>query len=277
MTTSGSYNFNASSPHSNTEIQRLAAQARLGWEKEARTLLWFGLKDKMSILELGSGPGFITRQLLELVPQSEITCLEIQSALINQAEQYLQPPVKDRFHFVEGSVMNMQLPDNSFDFAYARLLFQHLPDPIGAAKETWRVLKPGGKFVIYDVDDEISGLMEPTFPELPKVLEKFGEAQARRGGNRRIGRRLWRILNAAGFHNMDLELVVAHSDSAGIDPFFPQIDPNRLLGLVKAGLLSSQELESIRGSHERFLTSPEPYILFLSLMVCGEKPSVPAS
>ncbi len=277
MTTSGSYNIHASHRDSNAEIQRLAAQARLGWEKEARTLSWFGLKDEMSILELGSGPGFITRQLLALAPQSTITCLEIQPASVKQAEQYLQPPAKDRIHFVEGSVMNMQFPDNSFDFAYARLLFQHLPDPIGAAKETWRVLKPGGKFVIYDVDDAIFGLMEPTFPELPKVLEKYGQAQAARGGNRRVGRQLWRILNATGFHNLDLEVVAAHSDNVGIEPFLPQIDPDRLLILVKAGLMSSQEIESIRGSHGRFLAAPEPYILLLSLMVCGEKPRAPVS
>jgi ubiquinone/menaquinone biosynthesis C-methylase UbiE len=275
MTSSGSYNIH--DRNANTEIQRLAAQACLGWEKESRTLSWFGLKDRMSILELGSGPGFITQQLLALTPQSTITCLEIQSARLKQAEQYLQPPAKDRVHFVEGSIMDMQFPDNSFDFAYARLLFQHLPDPIGAAKETWRVLKPGGKFVIYDIDDDIFGLMEPTFSELPKVLEQFGEAQAARGGNRHVGRKLWRILNAANFSNLDLEVIAAHSTNEGIEPFLPQIDPNRLLFLVKEGRMSSQEIESIRNSHAKFLASPEPYILLLSLMVCGEKPRAPIS
>ena len=46
------------------EVKRLASQARGGWGKEARTLSWFGLQDGMSVLELGSGPGFITEQLL---------------------------------------------------------------------------------------------------------------------------------------------------------------------------------------------------------------------
>lgn len=272
MTTSGSYDIRETHRDANTEIQRLAAQARLGWEKEARTLSWFGLKDRMFLLELGSGPGFITKALLTLLSNSQITCLEIDPTLLKQADQYLQNKAKNRVHFVEGSVMDMRLADNSFDFAYARLLFQHLPDPLGAAKEIWRVLKPGGKLVIYDIDDEISGLFQPPVPEYPSILEKMGQAQAAQGGNRHVGRGLWQILKAAGFYNLDLEVVATHSDNIGIEPFLPQIDPDRLLPLVKIGLISELELEKIRASRTKFLASPEPYILTLSLMVCGEKP-----
>ncbi|HEY4688011.1 MAG TPA: methyltransferase domain-containing protein [Anaerolineae bacterium] len=259
----------------NTEIQRLAAQARLGWEKEARTLSGFGLRDGVSMLELGSGPGFITEQLLELLPHSTVTCLEIDPSLIKQAERYLQGKASDRVCFVEASIMETRLADNSFDFAYARLIFQHLPDPIGAAKEVRRVLKPGGKLVIYDIDDDMFGLIEPSIPEWPSILEKYGQAQAARGGNRRVGRQLWQILKSAGFHSLDLEVIAIHSDAVGIEAFLPQIDPDRLLPLVKVGLLSEQELENIRVSRARFLASPEPYILTLSLMVYGEKQSAP--
>jgi hypothetical protein len=43
------------------------------------------------------------------------------------------------------------------------------------------------------------------------------------------------------------------------------------LPLVKDGVLSEEELENLRISHTRFLASPAPYILMLSLMACGEK------
>ena len=272
MTASGSYDVRASHRDANAEIQRLAVQARVGWEKEARTLSWFGLKDGMSLLEPGSGPGFITEPLLALLPNSPITCLEIDPMLLEQAEQYLQDKANNRVHFVEGSVMDTRLTDNSFDFAYARLLFQHLPDPVSAAKEISRVLKPGGKLVIYDIDDEIFGLIQPPIPEFPSVLEKYGQAQAAQGGNRHVGRNLWRILKVAGFDNLDLEVVASHSDNIGIEPFLPQIDPDRLRPLVRMGLMSDPELERIRVSVTKYLASPEPYLLMLSLMICGEKP-----
>ncbi len=272
MTCSGSYDVHRSHRDAEAEIQRLAAQASLGWEKEARTLSWFGLKDGMSLLELGSGPGFITERLLAMFPTSPITCLEIDPELIRQAKRYLADKDVNRVQFVEGSVMDIQLADNRFDFAYARLLFQHLPNPIGAAKEIGRVLKPGGKLVIYDVDDEIFGLAVPPVPEFPSVLAKMGQAQAAQGGNRRVGRSLWHILKSAGYSTLDLEVIATHSDNVGIEPFLPQIDPDRLLPLVSIGLMSAQELEQVRASRTKFLASPEPYMLILSLMASGEKP-----
>lgn len=272
MTNSGSYDVRRSHLDTEAEIQRLAVQARLGWEKEARTLSWFGLKDGMSVLELGSGPGFITEQLLAAFPTCPITCLEIDPELVKQAKQYLQGKADDRVQFIEGSALDIRLIDNHFDFAYARLLFQHLSNPIGAASEIRRVLKPGGRLVIYDIDDEIFGLTEPPIPELPSIIVKYGQAQAAQGGNRRIGRSLWRILKAAGFSKLDSEVIAAHSDEFDIEPFLPQIDPDRLLPLVRIGLVSEQEFEQIRVSHMKFLASSEPYMLILSFMVCGEKP-----
>ena len=272
MTPPGSYDVRKAHRDANAEIQRLARQARLGWESEARNLSRFGVKDGMSLIELGSGPGFVTEALLTLLPNSTITCLEIDAALLKQAEQYLQDKANRRVRFVEGSVMGTGLADNSFDVAYARLLFQHLPDPIGAAKEIWRVLKPGGKLVIYDSDDGVFGLIEPPVPEFTGVLEKYGQAQSAAGGNRRIGRKLWRILKAAGFCNLDLEIVAVHSDSIGIEAFLPQMDPDRLLPLVTIGLISEQDLDKIRISVTQFLSSPEPYVLMFVFMVCGEKP-----
>ncbi len=268
----GSYNVNRSHRGRDAEVQRLAAQARLGWKKEARTLAWFGLEDGMSVLELGSGPGFITEQLLTLLPHSVITCLEIDPSLVAQAKEYLRDMGGERLHFVQASVMDTGLPDASFDFAYARLLYQHLPDPLGASREVWRTLKPGGRLVVYDIDDEIANLLDPPVPEWPLVSARFAQAQAAQGGDRQIGRRLWRILREAGFQDLDLEVIAHHSDDLGIETFLPQMDPDRALPLLRAGLLSEEEVDALRAARDRFLAAPEPYIMMLSLMVGGTRP-----
>ncbi len=273
MTTSGSYVFKDEQRDTKKEIERLAAQARLGWKKEARTLTWFGLKEGMSLLELGSGPGFITEQLHNLVPASPITCLEIDPVLIEKARQFLPPASSQHIEFVQGSVMEMKLPDNHFDFAYGRLLFQHLPDPLSAAKEALRVLKPGGKLVIFDIDDDMYGLNDPAVPEFNSFIKKIGQLQASRGGNRNVGRRLWRLLKASGFVNLDLEIIASHSDDEGIESFLPQIDPERAAPLLKMGLISEAEMAGLRAAQARFLAATEPYVLMAMLMVCGEKPA----
>jgi hypothetical protein len=96
--------------------------------------------------------------------------------------------------------------------------------------------------------------------------------QAAYGGNRRIGRSLWRILQQAGFVKLDLEAVVTHSDAIGIEAFLPQINPDRLLPLVRMGWISETELDRLRSVHAQFLASPTPYVLLIMLLACGEKP-----
>src|SRR5262245_23301383 len=108
----GSYNVHDSHRSAEAEIQRLAAQARLGWEKEARNLTWFGLKDGMSLLEVGSGPGFVTESLLTFLPNSALTCLELDPMLIQQAKQYLEKKGTERVQFFEGSVMDTKFAEN---------------------------------------------------------------------------------------------------------------------------------------------------------------------
>ena len=60
----GSYKASTYNLELETEIQRLKAQVILSWEKEARTLNWFGLTDGMNVLEASSGPRFFTEKLL---------------------------------------------------------------------------------------------------------------------------------------------------------------------------------------------------------------------
>ena len=274
MKTSGSYNASTFHKDLDSEIQRLQNQVRLSWTKEARTLAGFGLQNGMSVIELGSGPGFYTEQLLALLPNSSVTAVELDPVLIERSEQYLRDQASDRLRIVEASIMDTGLPDKSFDFAIARLIFCNLPDPVGAAKEVLRILKPGGKLVIIDLDFDIIGLIDPPIPELPAIFEKRRQAVAAQGGNLQVGRQLWRILKAAGFQNLDLDAVVSHSDAMGIEPFLLQIDPQQMLPLVKLGLLTEQEMQSFAASREQFLASPDPFMLTLWLTACGEKPQL---
>jgi ubiquinone/menaquinone biosynthesis C-methylase UbiE len=272
MSASGSYHLPASQPDAQAEIERLATQARSGWDKESRVLSLFGLQDGSSVLEPGSGPGFITEQLARLVPNSPITCVEIDRTLLEQAERQLHQSAKQRVRLVEGSVMEMPLEPEQFDFAYARLLFQHLADPLAAAREIWRVLKPGGKLAIYDIDDALFGLFQPALPEFAPVLEAFGKAQAARGGNRHIGRSLWHILDTAGFRKIEVEVVATHSADNGIEPYMRNIHPDRMRSLVTQGFLAEEDLERFRVALSAFAALPDAYTLWLSVMICAQKP-----
>ncbi len=256
------------------EIERLRSQALWGWDKESRNLSSFGLRDGMSILEVGSGPGFVTAQLLALYPHSHITCLEIDPDLCLPADKYLQSEgLAGRYTIVQGDLMNMDLPDDTFSFAYARFVFQHLLDTSGATEELRRVLKPGGKLVIHDIDIGLGEIMEPLNPEAEAIETKMHEARSQRGGNPRIGRQLWRLFAATGYANMDLEVVPVHTDRLGFKAIFPdEWDPGAFKPALDLGAITEADVETLHKAHIATQASPEKYSLFVSLMVCGQKP-----
>jgi ubiquinone/menaquinone biosynthesis C-methylase UbiE len=272
---SGSYDLSRFDP--DREMKRLRTQTLLTWRKEARQLTWYGLRDGMAVLELGSGPGFVTEQLLDLVPHGTITTVERDPAMIERAAGYLRGKGEGRLRSLQGSVMAMDLPDACMDFALARFLFEHLPDPVGAAREILRVLKPGGTLALVDVDDGFAGLYEPERPELEQLIMRAAyEMQRADGGNRHIGRFFLRILREAGYQQRDLDLVVWHSGFLDDDDARRMITDlfadDDLTPLVKAGYLTEQQLAELHAADERWLADPALLMLYPLFMARGSRP-----
>ena len=262
----------ASKPDART-ISRLDTQTRLSWEKEKHQFSWWGVQDGMAVLEVGCGPGFFSRQLLAWLPTSPLTCVDINQAFLEYARDLLSREAH-RVRFVQASILAAHLPEQTFDVVFARFVFQHLSDPLAAAQAIWRLLKPGGKLIIIDSDDALFGMIHPAVPELPTLLELYGQAQTMRGGNRQMGRQLWRLLAQAGFLPRAFEAIAFHSDELGMEVFREHLDPERFVPLVKAKLLSEATFVQARASFERFLASRERFVMMLWLVAYGEKPSV---
>nr|WP_154958868.1 methyltransferase domain-containing protein [Paenibacillus xylanexedens] len=266
------YNIQTAVLSFEAELERLKMQAGMGWSKEFRNLAWYGLKNGMRVLEVGSGPGYITEQLLNSLPGSEITSLEIDRTLQAQAKERLKDVSSERLQFVESSIYQMDLPDNSFDFVVARLIFLHLNNPIEAAQEIYRVLKPGGRLAIIDVDDGVFGAVNPDIPALYTVLMKIAGYVAQHGGNRLIGRSLPRLLSESGYIDVDIDVVVQHSDIIGIEGFKQQFNLQRFVHFVEKGIISREEFAQLQRAFEAINHSPEAYAMMNFITACGTKP-----
>lgn len=258
------------------ETERLRTQALRTWSKEARMLGWYGLRDGLSVLELGSGPGFVTEQLLDWLPHSPITTVEIAPEMIERAARYLGDKGAGRLRIVHADLMQSGLPENALDFVISRFLFQHMADPVAVAREVRRLLKPGGKLVMIDVDDGLWGIADPERPEDGEWMAKGIAAQAARGGDRLVGRKFLRILSDAGYAHHEFDVVVYHSDMAG-ERFREQVremvNPEDMQLAIANGEVTREEADRIIAEDEKWLTSDHPLLLYTLFMSCGEKPA----
>lgn len=275
-TTIGSYEISTVPGGIDTELERLRQQALQWWDQEARTLRALGLRDGMHILEPGAGPGFITEQLLRTLPTSRITVVERDPVMAAKSRAYLQGrelPDRDieRVRYVQASVTATGLPDQHVDFAYARLLFQHLPDPVAAARELCRVLKPGGRLVVLDADDALH-LAEPSrSPAIRNVEDKVGADQAAHGGNRHVGRLLPRILRVGGLRDLTFATLVQHSDILGLESVAPQRPPSYFASLVDSGLITLEERDAAVADETQFYAA-ESLIVLSAVVASGARP-----
>jgi hypothetical protein len=124
--------------------------------------------------------------------------------------------------------------------------------------------------VIIDADDGLWGLVEPEFPEFTAWHRVRAAAQRGRGGERFRGRQLGRILRAAGYVQVELDVFAYDSDSAGIDAFRPQLHPDQFLPLVDEGLLTFGDYIRAHALTRQFLQSQQAFLLSVGFIAYGE-------
>lgn len=270
MSQQTSYQINSVSGDVKVEINRLKAQIELFWNKELKHYIEFGLSDGMSLVELGSGPGFATEKLLLAFPNLKITAVEIDSLLINYAKDYLSQKHLEQCEIIQNSIMKTGLADNSFDFAVTRLVLEHLPDPVNAVREIYRILKPGGKAVLVDNDFAIHIV---TYPDvrLRELYDAYCESGYSKGGNPKIGRELPILLKAGGFTNIDFEIICAHSEIVGDEKFLKSEGIGIPSRLVSDGFLSSKVLGRISVDWRNMIKSESHCIMRQLYMAVGKK------
>lgn len=255
----------------NQEILRLKGQVDLFWDKEIKRYTDFGLVDGMKVIELGCGPGFLIDKLLDNYPTSTLTGVEIDELLCEYAKEHLYKRYDERVEIIEGSILDIPLPDNCFDFAITRLVIEHLSDPLQAIKEVKRILKPNGKAVFIDNDFEMHIMAYPGTKNLRNLYDAYCECRRKEGGNPTIGRELPCLLKEAGLKNIDFDVISAHNSIVGDEMFFKSEGIGIPIKLVKAGYIDSKTMGNITKEWSNMLKDKNHSILRQLYIAVGEK------
>lgn len=96
-----------------------------------------------SAVDIGCGNGRYTVALHNLGFKS-VTGVDWSPMNIEDAEKRMKALKLDGIRYVTGNVLEVPLPDNSFDFVLSNGVLHHTENPDKGVKEMMRVLKPGG-------------------------------------------------------------------------------------------------------------------------------------
>jgi SAM-dependent methyltransferase len=108
--------------------------------------------DEGRLLDVGCGPGRLTRAIAEKRPSLLVTGVDLSPDMIRQARR---APRLANLLFRQGSPASLAI-ENEFDFALSVLSFHHWEEPESDLAGVHRALKAGGRFWIYEQNPEAS-------------------------------------------------------------------------------------------------------------------------
>ncbi|WP_442496730.1 class I SAM-dependent methyltransferase [Methylobacter sp. sgz302048] len=128
-------------------------------------------------LDLGCGPGDISRRFVQAYPLSEVYAVDGSAAMINYGKLSITDELKSRIKFIHGLLPYVSLPQASYGIIFSNSLLHHLPDPM----VLWDVIKkyaaPGTRIVVMDLlrpdsIDEALAMVQAYAADEPDILKR---------------------------------------------------------------------------------------------------------
>ncbi|MCL5037210.1 MAG: ubiquinone/menaquinone biosynthesis methyltransferase [Chloroflexi bacterium] len=119
------------------------------WRKQTAALMGIGEGGKA--LDLCTGTGDLAMEIYRQAGFAEVTGIDFCPEILELAKKKFPQERYPGLTFIEGDVYSIPFQDNYFDAAGGGFFLRNLPDLENFMKETFRVLKPGGRAVFLDM------------------------------------------------------------------------------------------------------------------------------
>src|SRR5579863_1569580 len=179
------------------EIQHLINQAEVYSEEANQLFDQIGILPGWSTLDVGCGVLGVLHLLAERVGSGgRVVGLDREEKMVETGRDLAQRQGIS-VEFVQADATDTGLPSGSFEFVHARTLLLNVASPESILAEMVRLTRRGG-FVVVQEPDAAGWVCDPPHPAFDILRSGILNAYRRTGKDFNIGRRLPRMLRAAG-------------------------------------------------------------------------------
>ncbi|NPV81101.1 MAG: arsenite methyltransferase [Firmicutes bacterium] len=157
------------------------------------------LKKGEVVLDLGSGAGLdVLLSARRVGPKGKVYGLDMTDEMLALAEEHRRQSGLTNVEFLKGDMENIPLPDNHVDVVISNCVINLAADKARVLKESFRVLKPGGRLAVSDMAWR---------REIPDRLRQNIELWTGCVAGALTETEYRRLLEEAGFIDVELEIV----------------------------------------------------------------------
>jgi len=156
------------------------------------------LRQGMSILDVGSGPGTITVDLAELVAPGRVVGVDASPEVVERSRAHAAERGVTNVEFLVADAYALPYADGEFDVVHAHQVLHHLARPVAALAEWRRVVADGGIVAARECD-YAGVVLHPLTLGLETWATLYQRVHRSNGGEPDAGRRLKQWALEAGF------------------------------------------------------------------------------
>lgn len=109
------------------------------------------LRNDMTLVDLGAGDGYLSRAISTYV--GKVIAVDISGEMLKELEKKAAKAGLANIQTIESDSCDMPLEDESVDLVCANMFLHHIEEPVLAVREMSRILKPGGKVFLADLNE----------------------------------------------------------------------------------------------------------------------------